>query len=150
MMSANPQAIASKSVLPIYVLDTSAIIRYLDREAGWPRVLQVLDECSSQLCRVLISAINWGELAAKLQRDHSQAVQELTMSSLLALSVEVVPVSADRAVKGGRIKARLKIPYADAFGVELAYDSPNHTLITADFDVKPAAKEVQIEFLPTK
>ena len=149
-MSANPQAIVPSSILPIYVLDTSAIIRYLDREAGWPRVLYVLDLCSSELCRVLVSAVNWGELAAKLRRDHSQAVQEATMAALLSLRIEVVPATADRAVKSGAIKARLKIPYADAFGVELAYDSPNHTLITADFDAKPAESEVRIEFLPAK
>jgi hypothetical protein len=42
------------------------------------------------------------------------------------------------------------IPYADAFGVELAGDSTEHILVTADFDAKPAADRIRIEFLPPK
>jgi len=141
---------SSGSVSPVYILDTSAIIRYLDREAGWPRVHSILDQCSVGDCRVLVSAVNWGELATKLYRQRSPDFQAATMAALLALGIEIVPVSAERAVKSGQIKGRLSIPYADAFGVELTYDSPGSVLITADFDVKPAASEVQIEFLPTK
>jgi hypothetical protein len=33
--------------------------------------------------------------------------------------------------------------------VELEAKSPAHVLVTADFDLKPASKDVQIEFLPT-
>ena len=43
----------------------------------------------------------------------------------------------------------LKIPYVDSFAVELA-SQPNHILVTADFDFKPAANIISIEFLPTK
>lgn len=135
---------------PKYILDTSAIIRYLDREAGWQRVHAALDQCSEGLCRVLVSAVNWGELAAKLCRDQGVPIQMAVMANLMGLGIEIVPVTASRAENSGRIKARLKVPYADAFGVELAYDSPEHVLITADFDAKPAASEVRIEFLPVK
>ena len=37
-----------------------------------------------------------------------------------------------------------------AFAVELAGDSENHILVTADFDMKPARPDVTIEFLPNK
>ncbi len=37
----------------------------------------------------------------------------------------------------------------DAFGAELA-DSPDHVLVTADFDLKSAHKDIKIEFLPAK
>jgi hypothetical protein len=43
-----------------------------------------------------------------------------------------------------------RVPYADAFGVDLASDSPGHVLLTADFDVAPAKQDVRIEFLPAK
>jgi hypothetical protein len=72
------------------------------------------------------------------------------MTSLLTLGIEIIPATADRAFRCGQIKARLSIPYADSFGVELAHEFLGSLLITADFDVKPAASEIQIEFLPTK
>jgi hypothetical protein len=36
----------------------------------------------------------------------------------------------------------------DTFGVGLAAESTNHIFVTADYDLKPAAAEVQTEFLP--
>jgi hypothetical protein len=48
------------------------------------------------------------------------------------------------------IKLKRDLPYVDAFGVELAGDSGDHIFVTADFDFKPAARDVTIEFLPAK
>ena len=58
--------------------------------------------------------------------------------------------AAERAVRASLIKLKRKIPYVDAFGVELAAESPDRILVTADFDLKPATKDIKIEFLPTK
>jgi hypothetical protein len=35
-------------------------------------------------------------------------------------------------------------------GIELASDTPDHRLIAADFDFKPAEQDIAIEFLPPK
>jgi hypothetical protein len=59
-------------------------------------------------------------------------------------------VTAERAVSSAVIKHERGIPYADAFGVDLAGDSAEHVLVTADFDVQPAKQLVRIEFLPLK
>jgi predicted nucleic acid-binding protein len=72
------------------------------------------------------------------------------LSRLSAFGLEVVPVSAERAVNSAVTKQERKIPYADAFGVDLAGDSGDHVLVTADFEVKPAKQDVRIEFLPLK
>jgi hypothetical protein len=64
--------------------------------------------------------------------------------------MEVVAVTAERAVNSAVIKQGRKIPYADAFGVDLAGDSAEHVLVTADFDVEPAKQDVRIEFLAVK
>ena len=72
------------------------------------------------------------------------------LSRLSAFGFEIVPATAERAVHSATIKNLQKIPYADAFGVDLAGDSSQHVLVTADFDVKPAQKSVRIEFLPLK
>lgn len=134
----------------IYILDSSAVLRYLDREAGYDRVHVILDGHAQGLCWAVMTALHWGELAHKLVRRHGESTQESIMAKLMALRIEVIPASADRAIGSARIQARLKIPYVDCFGVELAYDSPYHIFVTADFDLKPAASEVQIEFLPIK
>lgn len=134
----------------VYALDASAILRYLDGEAGGDRVSRILKELMRGDCHAVISAVQWGEIAGRVVKSHGQQKCHAVLSQLSAMGMEVVPVSAERAVKSAFIKAQKKIPYADAFGVELAASIPDSVLITADFDVKPAAHEIKIEFLPKK
>jgi predicted nucleic acid-binding protein len=131
-----------------YVLDSSTILRYLDGEAGSGRVAEVIKGHLAGRWDIVISAIHWGEIAGVIYKVRGQAAMDLALSRLLAFSFEIVPVTSERAVRAAFIKVSKKIPYADAFGVELA-DFPDHILVTADFDLKPA-KDVKIEFLPRK
>jgi predicted nucleic acid-binding protein len=133
-----------------YVLDASAILRYLDGEAGSERVTAIIKEHLAGKGRAVISAVHWGEIAGIVRKRHGAAGMGAALSRLSAFGLEVVPVSAERAVNSAVIKQERKIPYADAFGVDLAGDSADHVLVTADFDVKPAKLDVRIEFLPLK
>ncbi len=133
-----------------YVLDASAILRYLDGEAGAERVKEIVKEHLAGKHRVFISAVHWGEVAGIVLKRHGRTRMEDVLSRLSAFGFEVVPASAERAVRSALIKVERKIPYADAFGVELAADSAEHVLVTADLDVKPAEGDVRIEFLPAK
>ena len=77
-------------------------------------------------------------------------VTRLVLSRLSAFGIQVVGVDQDRAVRAALIKLKRHIPYVDAFGIELAADSTDRVFVTADFDFKPASRNVKIEFLPTK
>ena len=134
----------------IYVLDASAILRYLDGEAGGDRVNRILKEQMRGTCRAIVSAIHWGEVAGRITKSHGRQQCDATLLQLAALGIEVVPASGERAVSAALIKVQRKMPYADAFGVELAASNQNAVLVTADFDMKPAAQDVKIELLPRK
>ena len=133
-----------------YVLDSSALLRFLDGEAGNDRVAEILKSQLRGTARVLVSAVHWGEVASVTAKTYGEKAVESTLSRLAAFGIELVPATAARAVRSGLIKSALKIPYADAFGVDLASDSADHVLVTADFDVKPAEHDIAIEFLPRK
>jgi hypothetical protein len=75
---------------------------------------------------------------------------DLALSRLSAFGFQVVPADGERAVQAAMIRLKRKIPYMDAFGVELAANSRQRVLVTADFDIKPASGDVTIEFLPAK
>lgn len=132
------------------VLDASAVLRYLDKEMGALRVAEILRNCFTGQQRVVISSVQWGEVASILHKRHGPASMEIALVGLLNTGIEVVPATQHRAVRSGIIKATRQVPYADAFAIELAGDSPEHLLVTADFDVKPAEKDIHIEFLPAK
>ncbi|HEY6180830.1 MAG TPA: PIN domain-containing protein [Terriglobales bacterium] len=133
-----------------YVLDASAVLRYLDDEAGAARVSEIIKSHLAGTCEVVISALHWGEIAGIVHKVHGSDAMDLALSRLSAFGFQIVPVTEDRAVRASLIKLKKNIPYVDSFGVELASDLPDSVLVTADFDLKPAQREVKIEFLSIK
>lgn len=49
--------------LPVYVLDSFALLAHLQDESGQGRVVGLLELAQSNGCRLLISLINLGEMA---------------------------------------------------------------------------------------
>ncbi|MGA9527263.1 MAG: PIN domain-containing protein [Terriglobales bacterium] len=133
-----------------YVLDSSAILRYLDDEAGAARVAEIIKSHLAGGCVAAISALHWGEVAGITCKLHGRAAMELVLSRLSWFGLTIVAADADRAVRSAMIKLKREIPYVDAFGIELASGSREHVFVTADFDFKPASRDVAIEFLPVK
>ena len=133
-----------------YVLDSSAVLRYLDDEAGAARVAEIIKAYLSGHCQIIISALHWGEIAGIVHKVHGRAAMDLALSRLNAFGFEIVSVNGDRAVRSALVKLKKSISYVDCFAVELASDVPDAVLVTADFDFKPAHRDVNIEFLPVK
>jgi PIN domain nuclease of toxin-antitoxin system len=133
-----------------YVLDSSAILRYLDGEAGSDRVSQIIKDHLAGRCEAVICSLHWGEIAGQTCKQRGTKVMESVLSRLGAFGIQVVPADADRAVRAALIKFKTAVPYVDAFGVELTSGSLGGVFVTADFHFKAASRDVKIEFLPAK
>lgn len=133
-----------------YALDASAVLRYLDDDAGADRVAEIIKLHLAGDCKAVISAVHWGEIAGVTCKVYGRSAMDRALMRLEAFGFEIVPATAERAVRASLIKLKRRIPYVDAFGAELAADSADHVLVTADFDLKPAHRDIKIEFLPAK
>jgi predicted nucleic acid-binding protein len=133
-----------------YVLDSSALLRYLDGEAGSDRVRLILRACVTGRARLYISAIQWGEVAGRLRIRLGPVEQARILDSILPSEAAIVSADGERAVRAANLRADHKIAHADAFALELAMESPDRVLVTADFGFKPFAKLARVEFLPAK
>lgn len=133
-----------------YVLDASAILRYLDDEAGAERVAEIIKSHLAGGCEAVISALHWGEVAGVTCKVHGRQAIDLALSRLSAFAIQVMPADADRAVRAALIKVKKNIPYVDAFGVSLAAEMKDSIFVTADFDFKATTRDATIEFLPVK
>ena len=131
-----------------YVLDSSAALRYIDDGPGADRIEEFLSACASSRAELCISAVQWGEIAGKLRKRFGAADEKRILSNLLPSEARIVPASADRAVRAAELKVDRNIAYADSFALELAMDSPDHVLVTADYGFKPVEDLAEIEFLP--
>jgi predicted nucleic acid-binding protein len=129
-------------------LDASAVIRYFDDEAGADRVEEIILACTARKANSCISAVQWGEVAGNFRKRFGALREEALMSVLLPSEVQIVPATAERAVRAAGLKVDCNLAYADGFAVDLAMDSPDHVLVTADYGFKTVESLVRIEFLP--
>ena len=132
-----------------YVLDSSAVLRYVDNEAGAARVAEIIKSHVAGRCEALISALHWGEIAGITCKRHGTTAMELLLSRLRAFGIQVVAADGDQAVRAALIKLKRRISYVDSFGIALAA-ARDRFFVTADFDFKSANGDVKIEFLPAK
>ena len=72
-----------------YVLDASALLRFLDREPGFDRIAALLKQATRGGIRLLVSAVNWGEVVSVLCRAHGLSAAKATASKLRALPLEM-------------------------------------------------------------
>jgi predicted nucleic acid-binding protein len=134
----------------VFVLDSSAVVRFLDKEAGWDRIAAILLAHSEETAKAAISAMQWGEIAGIVRRKRGAAAQSSTLQDLAYFQLQIVAATGKRAVHAAEIKQDRKLPYANAYALDLAMDSADHVLVTADYDFKAVADLAQIEFLPAK
>jgi PIN domain nuclease of toxin-antitoxin system len=133
-----------------YVLDSSALLRFLHNQAGSDRVAEIIKGHLAGDCQATTPATHWGEIAGITCKLYGRREMEQVLSRLGAFGLQVVTADGDSAVRAALIKVETGIPYVDSFAVELAGRGLNRVLVTADFDFKLASRDVTIEFLPTK
>jgi predicted nucleic acid-binding protein len=134
----------------VYVLDSSAVLRYIDDEAGADRVEAIFRACLQKRGTMCISALQWGEIAGRLRKRLGAATATRVLETLLPLELEIVAATGERAVRAATLRQDHNISYADCFALDLAMDSAESVLVTADYDFKVVADLASIEFLPAK
>jgi predicted nucleic acid-binding protein len=110
----------------------------------------IIRECLAGGARSFVSAIQWGEVAANVRKRFGAVFELRAVNRLLATDIEIVPVSVEQAVRAANLRADRKISYAGAFALDLAMQSAQHVLVTADYGFKVVDNLARIEYLPTK
>ncbi len=134
-----------------YVLDSFALLAYLEGEAGMPRVRSVLEGAAAQRHTVYLSLINLGEALYITERGCGLVAARRTLGAVDELPLEIVPVSRATVLAAAHIKARFPISYADAFAVVAARERGG-VVMTGDPEFGPLADAglVAVEWLPRR
>ena len=131
-----------------FVLDSSAVLRFIDREVGWERVAAILAAKMERKTEVAIAAVQWGEIAGAVERKLGPEGRDRVLGLLGRFHPEIVPADGARAARAASIRLERRISYIHAFALNLAMDSPEHVLVTADYMFKRVDDLARIEFLP--
>jgi predicted nucleic acid-binding protein len=131
-----------------YVLDANALIGFFEGRLGVSeKVRRLFSETVRQDSRLLMSAVNWGEVFYMEWRYHGEAKAREAEARLQELPIAVIAVDRERASRAGALKQKHGLGYADAFAAELAIES-GASLVTADPEFVKVGKGLSVYSLP--
>lgn len=134
------------SDLPVFVLDSFALLAHLQDESGQGRVLALLEQAQRGECRLLLSLINLGEMAYLVERRRGLPAAQKALSAVQSLPIEVLPADPDAVFGAAHLKARFPVSFADAFAAHAAL-AHQAVLVTGDPEFKALEGSLEIEWL---
>lgn len=126
------------------VLDAFALLAYLEKEAGWARVKELLASKDSE---VLMNDISLGEVFYILARVRGFRVAEHFLGVVLpGLPITVVENDTDRVIEAARLKTTASLSFADCFAAATAVRE-SAALVTGDPEFKKLGKRLKIDWI---
>jgi predicted nucleic acid-binding protein len=129
-----------------FVLDSFALLAFLEGEAGMARVKEILKDAEKGHSLAYLSWINLGEVLYITEREQGQQKAREALGHIQALPIQMLEVPPKFIIRAAHIKANHRMSYADAFAVVSALDN-GATLLTADPEFKSVELLVSIEWL---
>jgi len=102
------------------VLDSFAVLAYLQAEKGAQQVKELLHQAANGQLSVQMTVINLGEVYYITSRVYGQERAEEVLAMLKHLPIKLVVADEELTLEASRIKAKHPLSYADAFAVALA------------------------------
>ncbi len=131
---------------PTYLLDSFALLAYLNAEPGGARVQSLLTQAQAQRCRLVMSWINIGEVLYVTERARGLPAAQTVQALIEALPVERLEASREVILEAVHIKAQHSLSYADAFAVASAVRE-QATILTGDPEYQTVMDLVKVENL---
>ncbi len=129
------------------LLDSFALLAYLNKETGFTLVHQALALAESAGEALLMNEINVGEAYYILYRRRGREKAEYFLDVILpALPIATVGNTFEDVIAAARIKAEYPMAFADCFAVATA-QSQSALIMTGDLEFKKVEHLVDIEWL---
>lgn len=128
------------------VLDSYAVITYLQKQPGYEDVAQVFEECIIKDREAFLCIVNWGEVIYHALRTGGNERAQLAEDIMRALPINLVEANRELTYQAARVKAFHKMSYADCFVAALAIKKKCE-LITGDKEFKQVEKEIKIRWI---
>ena len=129
-----------------YVLDSFALLAYLEDEAGAQAVEEILDACRAGDAESWLSVVNLGEVLYITEREQGLPAAQKAIATVEQLPVRVMEADRARTFAAAHVKARHAVSYADAFAVALAQEVEGR-VVTGDPEFKRVEALVPVRWI---
>ena len=134
---------------PAYVLDSFALLAYLQNEPGAGQITRLLNLAEAKQAALWICIVNLAEALYIVEREEGVAKTQQTIATIDELPIQIVDVHRPLAFSAAHIKANHSVALADAFAAALAKEK-NARLVTGDLEFESIANEIPIEWMQRK
>ena len=129
-----------------YILDSFAVLAFLEGEAGGSRVKGALEEAQQGQFTIYLSLINLGEVLYITERERGLPLAQKSLGLIEQLPLTILPATRDRVLAAAHIKANFAVAYADAFAIAAAQELNGITL-TSDPEFAAVENLIEVEWL---
>jgi ribonuclease VapC len=128
------------------LLDSYAILAFLNDEEGAERVAHLLEDAGQTGTPLLVNEISLGEVYYIVAKHRSEDAAEQVLLHLDRLPLELVSNTFDEVLEAARLKARFPLSFADAFALATAirFDA---RLVTGDPEFEAAEDLVNVDWI---
>jgi ribonuclease VapC len=128
------------------VLDSYAMIAYLENESCADKVEKELEDADSGRSIIWLSLVNWGEVYYSVYRSKGQQSAAKCIEVVDQLPIKLVDCDRTITKKAALLKAKYPIAYGDCFAAALA-QIKNCPILTGDPEFKLLHKEIKVSWL---
>jgi ribonuclease VapC len=129
-----------------YVLDTWAVIAYLEDEPSGAQVEELIASAHEEQIPIYMSVVNVGEVWYTFAREISEEEADASVKALRDLRIQFEDADWTLTQEAARFKSKNKMSYADAFAAALA-KTKKADLVTGDNEFKPLDGEIKIAWV---
>jgi predicted nucleic acid-binding protein len=131
-----------------FVLDSFALLAYLQDEPVAARIEKLLENAGKEKCRLFLSMINLGELLYITERRGGVARAQDALALIRQLPIEILSADEQTVLAAAHVKANYALSYANCFAVATAIQE-NATIVSGDPEFHSVESIVKVEWLPT-
>ena len=128
------------------VLDSWAVIAYLEDEQAAEKVADIISDAHEEGIPLFMTVVNAGEVWYIVARETSAAEADASIKQLRDLGIEFVDADWELARDASYFKSKNKMSFADCFAAALAKKTRAY-LATGDPEFKQVEHEITINWL---
>ncbi len=128
------------------VLDSYALITYLQKQAAYEEVASIFQECTLKDREAFVCVVNWGEVIYHAFRTGGEQRARLADDTMRAIPITLVEATKELTFLAAKLKAFHKMSYADCFAAALAIKKKCE-LLTGDKEFKQMEQEIKIRWI---
>lgn len=132
-----------------YVMDSFAMIAFLEDEPGAEKVALILKSIMARKAKAYMSVINWSEIYYNTLREQGIETAEKVIGQLKQYPIEIVDADQKLTYEAAKLKGSYKIAYADCFAAALS-QRLNAVVVTGDPEFKKLGDKYSIQWLQGK